>query len=88
LGNSPSEENRLVIERFCQMMGWSDNYSFDMAVRDIGKDEGEYWTCYVHVKNVRIPLNYESLDKKYLRMVREAKGGPLKFKQRYVYSVL
>lgn len=58
IGNSPSEENRLTMERFCHMMEWNGNYSFDKAVRGEGKDESDYWVCYVHVKNVRIPLNY------------------------------
>lgn len=41
----------------------------------------DYWVCHVDCGDVKLPLNYKSLDKKYENMLREERfTGKVKWK--------
>lgn len=55
-----------------------------MATRGTGKITMDYWICHVNCGDVKIRLNYQSLDKKYLNLKREQeKTGSIRWKSEH-----
>ncbi len=59
------------------MMGWHHETNFEIGTRGTHKQKIEYWVCHVKLKDIRVPLNYGSLDKRYKKLLIKTQNPEL-----------
>lgn len=74
IGTDDTDENLKVIEKFIGDLGEKGDTKFELEKLHKGKkgsrSEYERWTCLFSLKELRPSINYELLDKRYLRMYK------------------